>query len=263
MSTFTFITALFLPGTFLATFLSLTMIDWQPGSFSSPGGNQGISSGSTQVSKFYWVFWAIDIPLTVFVMLGWWVWFRRAKTTWVRENGIMLSPDESKSDISKMLRLRSKERRSRRRSRSLISLDTISTKDEEKRSWRTRSIRTVEDSDGEGSGESSVESGLPGIVTQNSRKENFRILGKLSKLGRKSAQRGNQGEATTAKRRYIREDGDCKDVDEKESSPALPTRPLAAGLRDRLTRARPASLGGKEKQVDVERGSGGRSVQSL
>ena len=143
MSTFTFITALFLPGTFMATFLSITMIDWQPGSLGASGTNSGASNGSTQVSKYYWVFWAIDIPLTIFVLLGWWVWFRHAKTTWVRENGIMLNANESKSAVSKSSR--SSRSRSRQKRRSVIRRDTSSTNEGDTRSRRTLSIRVLSD----------------------------------------------------------------------------------------------------------------------
>lgn len=142
MSTFTFITALFLPGTFLATFLSITMIDWLPESPSS-GRNGGSSNGSTQVSKYYWVFWAIDVPLTVFVMLGWWAWFRHAKRTWVKENGIMLNRDESKASISRSST--SSRSPSRGKRRSVLSLNSMLIKDEERRSPRTLSIRELED----------------------------------------------------------------------------------------------------------------------
>jgi hypothetical protein len=119
MTTFTFITALFLPGTFICALLSLTMIQWQPDflTASNPttvpitttdGGGSGNTTiiiddgnGNADVSKYFWVFWVIDIPLTFLVLLGWWLWFKRTKTAWMRENNILLDPskgDESESD---------------------------------------------------------------------------------------------------------------------------------------------------------------------
>ena len=60
MTTFTFIAALFLPGTFVATLFSMTMFDWT-----------GVSSNSTSdssmpyVSNLFWLFWVIAVPLTI------------------------------------------------------------------------------------------------------------------------------------------------------------------------------------------------------
>ena len=133
MSTFTFITALFLPGTFLATFFSITMIDWQPQlSNNSPSAN-GNGNGA-QVSKYYWVFWAVDIPLTILVMLGWYLWFHRAKKVWVRDNGIMLGPG-SKNRLDKSGRGRSRSSSRSRSSRTSSSSRSTHTS----RSSRSRS----------------------------------------------------------------------------------------------------------------------------
>jgi hypothetical protein len=118
MTTFTFITALFLPGTFICALLSLTMIEWQPDFLTasnptasatnageSGSGNTTISiddgngNGNADVSKYFWVFWVIDIPLTFLVLLGWWLWFKRTKTAWMKENNIDPSKgEESESD---------------------------------------------------------------------------------------------------------------------------------------------------------------------
>lgn len=57
MLVFTFIAAVFLPGTFLASFLPMTMVDWTPQS-SQSGASTTSSSAGVRVSRFYWVFWA-------------------------------------------------------------------------------------------------------------------------------------------------------------------------------------------------------------
>ena len=34
------------------------------------------SDGSVVVSRYFWVYWTISIPLTLFVMVTWLIWFR-------------------------------------------------------------------------------------------------------------------------------------------------------------------------------------------
>lgn len=81
VTTFTFITALFLPGTFIATLFSMTMFDWQ-----SADGSDGASSlSNSYVSDKFWLFWAIAVPLTIITMTGWLLWFKYANAKWTRE----------------------------------------------------------------------------------------------------------------------------------------------------------------------------------
>ncbi|KAJ3570173.1 hypothetical protein NPX13_g5815 [Xylaria arbuscula] len=63
MKTLAFLTALFLPGTFVATIFSTDFFDWQ-------GGN-----GGKVVSELFWVFWAFAVPLTIVVAVGWRLWW--------------------------------------------------------------------------------------------------------------------------------------------------------------------------------------------
>lgn len=56
MLTFTFIAAMFLPGTFLSSFLSMTLVDW----FAATEGD-----GEVQVSHYYWVFWVLLTVITL------------------------------------------------------------------------------------------------------------------------------------------------------------------------------------------------------
>ena len=71
MKTLAFITALFLPGTFIATLFSTNMFNWQP---SSSG------SESPPLSSLFWVYWAVAAPLTILVLIGWFWWYKRANT---------------------------------------------------------------------------------------------------------------------------------------------------------------------------------------
>ncbi|KAB8360875.1 hypothetical protein FH972_024609 [Carpinus fangiana] len=73
VSTFTFITAFFLPGSFIATIFSMTMFDWHLDASSA-----GTSSAS-YVSNRFWIYWVIVVPLTIATLLGWYIWYRFAK----------------------------------------------------------------------------------------------------------------------------------------------------------------------------------------
>ena len=84
MTTFTFITALFLPGTFIATLFGMSMFHWQQASDSQLQ-SQAEDSDQSNVSNSFWIFWAITIPLTLFTMLGWYLWFRYANEKWNSE----------------------------------------------------------------------------------------------------------------------------------------------------------------------------------
>jgi hypothetical protein len=75
------ITALFLPGTYIATLFSMSMFDWQGGSnSSSSSASNGTSSTSTSsqsdiVMPYIWIYWVISAILTFIVMIGWRVWW--------------------------------------------------------------------------------------------------------------------------------------------------------------------------------------------
>ncbi|TGJ84137.1 hypothetical protein E0Z10_g4623 [Xylaria hypoxylon] len=61
MKTLAFLTALFLPGTFVATIFSTDFFNWQ-------------DSGMV-VSGLFWVFWAWAVPLTIVIAVGWRLWW--------------------------------------------------------------------------------------------------------------------------------------------------------------------------------------------
>ncbi|KAI0809995.1 hypothetical protein GGR55DRAFT_647570 [Xylaria sp. FL0064] len=61
MKTLAFLTALFLPGTFVATIFSTDFFNWQ--------------DSKMVVSELFWVYWALAAPLTIVVAVGWRVWW--------------------------------------------------------------------------------------------------------------------------------------------------------------------------------------------
>jgi hypothetical protein len=74
MSTFTFITAVFLPPTFIATLFSMSMFDWMVGS--------GSDDGQNTMSKKFWIFWVAALPLTALTIGGWYLWYSFADKRW-------------------------------------------------------------------------------------------------------------------------------------------------------------------------------------
>jgi hypothetical protein len=67
------ITALFLPGTYMATLFSMTMFNWQ-----NDGRSEAAAPGNTSSSKIvmpmFWVYWVLAVPLTLIVVVSWRSW---------------------------------------------------------------------------------------------------------------------------------------------------------------------------------------------
>ncbi|OCT47604.1 hypothetical protein CLCR_03684 [Cladophialophora carrionii] len=82
MATFTFIAAIFLPPTFVATLFSMGMFDWSDG-----------DGGDGHLSDSFWVFWALAVPLTATTILCWYLWYRHAYRKWQNKFG-RRRPDE-------------------------------------------------------------------------------------------------------------------------------------------------------------------------
>jgi Mg2+ and Co2+ transporter CorA len=72
MMTFTFITALFLPGTYISSLFSMTMFNWQTSA----------SNPESHLSSYFWVYWVVTVPLTLLTLSGWHVWYRYADKEW-------------------------------------------------------------------------------------------------------------------------------------------------------------------------------------
>lgn len=72
------ITAVFLPGEFLSSLFGMSMFDWL-GPDEEDGGSSGSSNdGVGNVKRFsqsFWVFWAVAIPVTVFILVVWRAWW--------------------------------------------------------------------------------------------------------------------------------------------------------------------------------------------
>lgn len=77
MKTLAFITAVFLPGSYVASLFSISMFDWQASNSSSSNG--------LSVSSYIWVYWVVTIPLTLLVMIVWRKWWQREDRAYKKE----------------------------------------------------------------------------------------------------------------------------------------------------------------------------------
>ncbi|KAF2662093.1 hypothetical protein K491DRAFT_279713 [Lophiostoma macrostomum CBS 122681] len=65
MRTLALMSILFLPATFVSSFFSMTMFDWQA------------ERWSEVVSQRLWLYWVVSIPLTLIILTIWYFWHRR------------------------------------------------------------------------------------------------------------------------------------------------------------------------------------------
>lgn len=78
MTAFTFITAMFLPATAVATLFSMPMFGW--------GDPPTTSSDSVSVTANFWIYWVVTGPLTVVVMAGWFAWYFYKNSQWEKDD---------------------------------------------------------------------------------------------------------------------------------------------------------------------------------
>ncbi|KAK0713442.1 hypothetical protein B0T26DRAFT_753549 [Lasiosphaeria miniovina] len=83
MKTLAFVTTVFLPPTFIATLFSMSMFDWQAGSTSPSSPDGGGLDG--YVVRAFWVYWAVSVPLTILVLVGWRVWWHHQRSQYARQ----------------------------------------------------------------------------------------------------------------------------------------------------------------------------------
>ncbi|KAF4626992.1 hypothetical protein G7Y89_g11165 [Cudoniella acicularis] len=73
MKTISLLGAIFLPGAYLASVFSMTFFNFQ-------------GDGSPSVSKQFWIYWAVTIPITTIIVIGWWLWDRRREKRYEDED---------------------------------------------------------------------------------------------------------------------------------------------------------------------------------
>jgi hypothetical protein len=77
MKILAFISAIFLPGSFVAGVFSMSMFNWQySGNNNCNAGDVSGGGVSGVVSKRFWIYWVVTVPLTLITLLGWGFWWR-------------------------------------------------------------------------------------------------------------------------------------------------------------------------------------------
>ena len=66
MRTISVLGIIYLPGTFVATFFSMDMFDWNA------------KEGNQIASKWLWIYFVVSIPLTVAILILWWMWTQQS-----------------------------------------------------------------------------------------------------------------------------------------------------------------------------------------
>jgi hypothetical protein len=78
--------AIFLPSTYLASIFSMAFFDFIPDSPDSSNGNSNSNSTWSPVSPLLWIYFAISVPLTVLIVVGWRWWDRRREVRYAQED---------------------------------------------------------------------------------------------------------------------------------------------------------------------------------
>ena len=96
MKILAFISAIFLPGNFVATMFGMSMFDWQYDG--KTGSNNGATPNKDKeygvVSRRFWIYWAIVVPLTIITLLGWAFWWRVESRRFKQNFKIILNEKE-------------------------------------------------------------------------------------------------------------------------------------------------------------------------
>ena len=123
MKALAFVTTLFLPPTFVAvsmihpiqstmeltnlfieqTLFSMSMFDWQA---DAKAQSSNSSEGTDVVSKYFGVYWAVSLPLTIVVLSTWRTWWHREKDRYRRKYPhVHLDPDVGSNVSNKLKRM--------------------------------------------------------------------------------------------------------------------------------------------------------------
>jgi hypothetical protein len=85
--------AVFLPGAYLASVFSMTFFNFQ-------------GSGPAVTSSF-WIYWAVDIPVTIIIVAVWYVWEKRREAKYDREDAdLEKGSEDMEKNIMAMMRKR-------------------------------------------------------------------------------------------------------------------------------------------------------------
>ncbi|TGO21493.1 hypothetical protein BPAE_0216g00050 [Botrytis paeoniae] len=88
MKTIAILGIVFLPGTFIASILSTTFLDFQ-----NPSGLRAA------VSPSFWIYWVVTIPVTLIILVFWYLWERKRDERFVRERNEREKTEDLTSEI--------------------------------------------------------------------------------------------------------------------------------------------------------------------
>ncbi len=99
MKTLSVLAIIFLPITTVATVFGtqfFTSVDTSPSSPSSPS-NDGEVDGKTKfvVNSKFWMLWAISLPITSALIVGWWFWIKHTRRVLRRD-------EQRESDVERI-----------------------------------------------------------------------------------------------------------------------------------------------------------------
>lgn len=88
MKSISLLGAIFLPATLLASVFSMTFFNFQDqdSDFSPAGSEEGGGAETRTVSSSIWVYFAITIPLTLIIVVTWFLWDKRREAAYAQED---------------------------------------------------------------------------------------------------------------------------------------------------------------------------------
>jgi hypothetical protein len=93
MKTISLLGAIFLPGAYLASVFSMTFFNFQ-------------TSGPA-VSPNFWIYWVVTIPVTVAIVIFWYVWEKRREAMYDKEDAdLEKGSEDMEKDIMATMRKR-------------------------------------------------------------------------------------------------------------------------------------------------------------
>jgi protein-S-isoprenylcysteine O-methyltransferase Ste14 len=93
MKTISLLGAIFLPGAYLASVFSMTFFNFQ-------------NSGPA-VSPNFWIYWVVTIPVTVAIVIFWYVWEKRREAMYDKEDAdLEKGSEDMEKDIMATMRKR-------------------------------------------------------------------------------------------------------------------------------------------------------------
>ncbi|KAK7740571.1 hypothetical protein SLS53_005416 [Cytospora paraplurivora] len=86
MKTISLLGTIFLPATLLASIFSMTFFNFQNGASTTTTTTAAATAAAAQVAPTFWIYWAVTIPISVLVIVVWWLWDRSRERRYAEED---------------------------------------------------------------------------------------------------------------------------------------------------------------------------------